>query len=280
MVTGGKGMLGRDVAECLAPQHQVASLARSDADITDPDSVMAALEKAKPDVVIHTAAFTAVDECELRPEQAFLVNAEGTRHVAEACARFGTALMLLSTDYVFGGEGAAPYEEDDAPGPINQYGRSKLAAEKYVQSSLEKFWIVRVSWLFGPRGRNFVKAILAKAAGPGRLAVVDDQFGSPTYTWDAAEKIGNIVTRARYGIYHVTNQGYCSWFDFAKEIISQASCSGVTIDPVPASAVNRPAPRPRNSRLANVQLLREGLGLLPSWQDALSRYLRREDALL
>ena len=273
-------MLGQDVSACLAAQHEVIPLARSDADITDPGSVSGALERARPDVVIHAAAYTAVDECELRPEHAFLVNSEGTRHVAQACARLGAALVFVSTDYVFSGESASPYQENDVPGPINQYGRSKLAAEAYVRTLAEKFWIVRVSWLFGPKGRNFVKAIVAKTAHGEALQVVDDQFGSPTYTWDAAEKIGEIITRARHGIYHVTNHGYCSWFDFAKEIISQARCTGVAVNPIPASATNRPAPRPRNSRLENIHLLREGLGLLPNWQDALHRYLMRDGALL
>ena len=272
-------MLGQDVAAYLALRHEVIPLARSDADITNADSMAAVLENAKPDVVIHTAAFTAVDECELRPELAHLVNAEGTRNVAQACVRLGAAFVLISTDYVFDGEKAAPYEEDDHPHPVNQYGRSKLAAEEYVQTLIEKFWIVRVSWLFGPKGRNFVKAILAKAAHERALKVVNDQFGAPTYTWDVAVKIGEIITRARHGAYHVTNQGYCSWFDFAKEIVAQAGCTGVTVDPIPSSAADRPAPRPHNSRLANVRLLRERLGLLPAWQDALSRYMARDGAL-
>jgi len=272
-------MLGQDMVACLAVHHEVIPLTRSDADITNPGSVTVALQSVKPEIVIHAAAFTAVDECELRPELAMLVNAEGTRHVAQACVRLGSALMLVSTDYVFDGEKTGSYEEDDAPRPINQYGRSKLAAEQYVQTLVEKFWIVRISWLFGPKGRNFVKAILAKAAREGALKVVNDQFGSPTYTWDVAVKIGEMITRAKHGIYHVTNQGHCSWFDFAKEIVSQAGYAGVKIDPIPSSAAERPAPRPHNSRLANTGLLREGLGLLPTWQDALSRYMKRDGAL-
>jgi len=269
-------MLGQDLTAHLAAGHQVVPADLPEVDITDLGLFQRTLDSTKPDVVIHAAAFTAVDECETRQELAFRVNGEGTRNVAQACRENRVPLLYISTDYVFDGEKETPYLEDDTPHPINVYGHSKLQGETHISALVGHFWIVRTSWLFGPRGKNFVRAILERARLKGLLQVVDDQVGAPTYTMDLAEKLEHIVARGGPGIYHVTNRGYCSWFDFAEEVIQQAGLSQVKISPVPTSALDRPAPRPRNSRLANNRLETEGLGLLPPWQDALRRYLLRE----
>jgi dTDP-4-dehydrorhamnose reductase len=269
-------MLGRDLTAHLGARHQVVPADLPQVDITDPNLVQRTFDSASLDAVIHTAAFTAVDDCEHRSELAFRVNAEGTRNVALACCQASLPLLYLSTDYVFDGQKPTPYKEDDLPNPLNVYGWSKLQGERYVQELLPAAWIVRTSWLFGPLGKNFVRTILERAQRGESLRVVDDQVGAPTYTMDLAEKLEQIVMRGTPGIYHVTNRGYCSWFEFAQEILRQAGLSHVPLFPIPTSASDRPARRPRNSRLAHTRLESEGLGFLPAWQDALTRYLLRQ----
>jgi dTDP-4-dehydrorhamnose reductase len=268
-------MLGQDLVAHLATRHEVIPTRRHDVDITDSASVTRALDQARPESVIHAAAFTAVDECEARADLAFRVNADGTRNVALACKRLRIPMLYVSTDYVFDGEKAEPYVEDDEPNPLNVYGRSKLRGETNVMEVAGRFSIVRVSWLFGPLGRNFVRSIVEQGRSGRPLRVVSDQIGAPTYTADLASKLEEIVTRANSGIYHVTNQGYCSWFEFAQEILQQAGLERVPLSPIPTSALERPARRPKNSRLANVRLQGSGLGLLPPWRDALRRYFMR-----
>lgn len=272
-------MLGRDLVSVLNQRHQAIPLARAQADITNADKVVQAFEEHKPDAVIHAAAFTAVDECEIRPEVAFQINAGGTRNVSFTCSRLRIPLLYVSTDYVFDGEKESPYLEEDATRPLNVYGQSKLEGEQSVRELVERWWIVRTSWLFGPWGKNFVGAILDKAAHEGSLRVVDDQVGAPTYTLDLAGKLMEIVERGTPGAYHVTNAGCCSWFEFACEILRQAGLNQAQVSPIPTSAAGRRAVRPKNSRLANRRLKAEGLGLLPAWQDALSRYLARQAGL-
>jgi dTDP-4-dehydrorhamnose reductase len=269
-------MLGRDLSAHLGARHQVVPADLPEVDVTDLDLVQRTFDSTQPEVVIHTAAFTSVDDCEHQPDLAFQVNAEGTRNVAIACRQASLPMLYLSTDYVFDGQKPTPYEEDDRPNPLNVYGQSKLQGERHVTELLEAAWIVRTSWLFGPLGKNFVRTILQRAQRGESLRVVDDQVGAPTYTMDLAEKLEQIVVRGSPGIYHVTNRGYCSWFEFAQEILRQAALSRVRVLAIPTSASDRPAPRPRNSRLAHTRLESEGLGLLPAWQDALTRYLLRE----
>jgi dTDP-4-dehydrorhamnose reductase len=268
-------MLGRDLVSSLESRHCILPLTREEADITDSSAVDRALDKGEPDIVIHCAAFTAVDDCEVQPELASKVNAEGTQNVARACRRLGIPVLYLSTDYVFDGEKPEPYVETDRPNPLNVYGKTKLAGEEGVKELATRFWIVRVSWLFGPWGRNFVRTILDQAQRGQPLRVVADQVGAPTYTMHLAEKIEEIFTTAEGGIYHVTNQGYCSWFEFATEILHQAGLDDITVSPIPSSALDRRARRPRNSRLANARLEASGLGLLPPWKDAVRSYLAR-----
>lgn len=279
VVTGSKGMLGRDLVSLLNSRHEVIPLSRSEADITQADQVWRAIGGARPDAVIHTAAFTAVDDCERQPGVAFQVNADGTLNVAEACKRLRIPMLYVSTDYVFDGEKPSPYEEDDDPHPLNEYGRSKLRGEESVMDLVEKYWIVRVSWLFGAFGRNFVRTILGLAQTGKPLQVVDDQVGAPTYTRDLAMKLGEILEDGPSGIYHVTNQGHCSWFELAREATRLAGLEAAPIAPIPTSQAGRPAVRPKNSRLANTKLRDQGFDLLPPWQDALARYLSLENPL-
>lgn len=268
-------MLGQDLVAVLGRHHEVIPTYRADADITDRDDIYHALARSGPEMVVHAAAFTGVDECERHSDIAFRVNGEGTRNVAEACRRLGVSMLYLSTDYVFDGEKSSAYSETDTPNPLSVYGRSKWDGEKHVEALVARFWIVRVSWLFGSRGKNFVKAILRQARHGNVLKVVDDQVGAPTYTMDLVAKIDEIIGKAAIGIYHVTNQGCCSWFEFAREILKQAGLTEVAVLPISTSDAGRPAPRPRNSRLANTRLKAEGLELLPPWQEALARYLAR-----
>ena len=270
-------MLGQDLASYLAPRHNLIAIDRAEADVTNPGCIAEVISKARPDLVVHGAAFTAVDDCERQPDLAFAVNGEGTRNVALACREDHIPLLYISTDYVFDGEKASPYIESDIPNPLSVYGKSKLQGEKYVGELVADSWIVRVSWLFGPLGKNFVRAILDRARSGGPLKVVDDQVGAPTYTMDLAEKLEQIVDRTSAGVYHVTGRGYCSWFEFAKEILAQTGLEGVVIFPVSSGAWAAPAPRPKNSRLANERLQAAGLTPLPPWQDALRRYLLREN---
>lgn len=269
-------MLGKDLLPILQERHESVCLTRADADITDERQVRRAIKDACPEVVIHAAAMTAVDDCELRPELAFKANAEGTRHVASACAELGAPMFYISTDYVFDGEKTEPYVETDQAHPVSVYGQSKLEGENHVRALLRRFWIARTSWVFGPFGKNFVEAILGKARQGTTLRVVDDQVGCPTYTADLARKIVEIVERGGPGLYHVSNQGSCSRFEFAREILRQTGLDPALVVPVPTSASDRPARRPMNSRLANRKLGEEKLGLLPDWKDALNRYLRRK----
>lgn len=215
----GQRDAGRDLAIFLSRNHQVISFSRSDCDVTDPLVVSPTIGKARPDILIHAAALTAVDQCERYPDLAFHVNAGGTRNVALACSKARVPMLYISTGYVFDGEKPAPYVETDPPNPINVYGKSKLEGEKQVSELVDRLWIVRVSWLFGPLGKNFVRTILEQARRGESLRVVDDQMGAPTYTMDVAEMLEKIIERGSPGVYHLTNQGYCSWFDFAREIL-------------------------------------------------------------
>ena len=268
-------MLGRDLTARLVSRHEVIPADLPEVDITDLRAFQEGVIRQKPQAVVHAAAFTAVDECELQPAEAFRVNAEGTRNVASACRQARIPMLYVSTDYVFDGEKTEPYVESDSPNPINIYGRSKLEGERYVSDLVGRFWIVRTSWLFGPLGKNFVKTILDMAWRGESLRVVNDQVGSPTYTVDLATALEQIFEKGGSGIYHVTNQGHCSWYEFAEEILRQAGLEGISLTPIPTSASGRPAPRPRNSCLANTRLQEDGLALLPPWQDALRRYLLR-----
>jgi dTDP-4-dehydrorhamnose reductase len=276
LVTGAKGQLGVELLAQLAPLGEVLGRDLPELDVTRPGTAgeVAAL---RPDWVVHAAAATDVDRCEGDPAWAFAVNAQGTRHVADGCRRAGAALLYLSTDYVFDGRKGCPYGEEDAPGPLSVYGRSKLEGEQAVRG-VPAWTLVRTAWLFGPTGKNFVKAILAKAEAGGPLRVVDDQVGCPTYAPDLAQAISALVSRALTGTYHVTNGGWCSWCDFAREIVRQRGLAAPVV-PIATADLGRPAPRPAYSVLAPTAWQRAGLPPLRPWRDALAEMLGSSSAV-
>jgi dTDP-4-dehydrorhamnose reductase len=277
LLTGGTGMLGRALRENLGLEHEVIPLAHADLDITDLEATRSALGRWKPQVVIHAGAWTDVDGCEQDPDRSWRVNALGSRNLAVACQETGAACCYLSTDYVFDGEKSGPYVEFDTPNPISCYGASKLAGERYVQALTPRHWIVRSSWLFGPGGKNFVKTILTKARAGEALRVVDDQVGSPTYTHDLARAISRLIGGPHYGVWHVTNSGSCSWYDFAAAILESTGLTGTRLEPITAKDLGRPAARPRNSVLRNYCWELEGWPPLRSWSDALRDYLAHSE---
>ncbi|MBI1745720.1 MAG: dTDP-4-dehydrorhamnose reductase [Acidobacteria bacterium] len=273
-VTGATGMLGHDLVESLSPRHTVIGFSSADFDITDIDKTLAMVADARPDLLIHSAANANVDGCELNPEPAYQVNSLGTRNVALACAKIQAAMVYISTDYVFNGQKSGPYVEWDTPNPLNIYGRSKWWGEQLVTGLLTRFYIVRSSWLYGKNGGNFVDAI-RRAAQSGRnpLRVVQDQVGSPTLTSDLAEKLAEVIEKERYGTYHITNSGHCSWFEFAQRIVELA---GMTVDIQPIKSYEYPTPtaRPSNSVLRNYVLELERIALLRPWHEALAQFIR------
>jgi len=271
-------MLARAIAEVLSPPHQIIGASHSEADIADERAMRRALESAEPNVVVNAAAFTDVDACETQQELAFRVNAEGPRNLAALCAQMDIPLMHISTDYVFDGEKPEPYVEEDEPRPLSFYGRSKLEGEREVQAHLARSWIVRVCGVFGPYRKNFVSLVVELGKKKQALRIVKDQQLAPTYTFDAAAGIGEILRRGPFGVYHLTNQGFTSRVEFTREILQQAGCGDVPVIPISSEETKRPAARPRNSRLENARMKREGLKLLPSWQDAVRRYLGQLNA--
>lgn len=274
LVTGVSGQLGYDVEREL-DQRGIEHLGTSsrELDITDREAVERLMERYRPDAVIHCAAYTKVDLAEDEPERCWAVNADGTRNLAAACRRTGAKLLYISTDYVFPGTGERSYGTGDPTGPVNTYGRSKLAGELAVQSLLEKYFIVRISWVFGKNGNNFVKTMLRLAETRAELSVVCDQIGSPTYTADLAPLLCDMVQTERYGIYHATNGGTCAWSEFAKAIFELAD-KQVTVYPIPTSAYPTRAVRPLNSRMSKECLHSNGFQELPEWKNALARYLK------
>ncbi len=273
VVTGAGGMLGHALAPVLAAEHQVIGLTRRDCDLCDGAAVAQVFELHKPDLVIHLAAFTQVDACELEPQKAKACNEDATLNVARSAKQIGAAVLYTSTDYVFAGDHDRPYRESDPPGPLNVYGRSKLMGEKHLQATLDRYWIVRTSWLFGPYGRNFVSTIRRLAGEKKELRIVSDQRGSPTYTRHLARKLAELVTAAEYGVYHVSASGSCTWFEFAQKIVEFSGIQEVRLKPVSSSEYVSDAKRPAYSVLDNRKLSGVGTGLLPHWETGLRDYL-------
>ena len=273
LVTGAQGQLGYDVVKELAVRNlSYFGVGRTECDITDGDAVRHCFSAYRPDMVIHCAAYTAVDRAEDEEERCRAVNVWGTENVAHACAELGAKMIYLSTDYVFPGDGGTPFETDAPTGPLNVYGRSKLDGEKIVQEALNQYFIVRTSWVFGKHGKNFVKTMLRLGREKPFVNVVCDQIGSPTYTVDLASLLCDMAGSQRYGIYHATNEEFCSWAEFAMEIFRQSVSTtrvvSITSEQYPARAV-----RPLNSRLSKKSLDKAGFRRLPKWQDALKRFL-------
>lgn len=275
LVTGVGGQLGHDVVRELEQRgHEVTGVGREEMDITDAEKVRKVIRDCVPDAVIHCSAYTAVDRAEDEADQCRKVNVEGTKNIAEICAELDCKMIYISTDFVFSGEGERPWETDDAAGPISVYGRTKYEGEDEVKSRLDKFFIVRISWVFGKNGNNFVKTMLRIGKENGAVKVVDDQIGSPTYTRDMAVLLADMVQTEKYGVYHASNEGFCSWYDFAKEIFRLAGMDDVSVTPITSDQFPAKAKRPFNSRMSKEKLVKEGFNKLPSWQDALKRYVQ------
>lgn len=274
LVTGANGQLGYDVIKELdklgIPCKGVGS---QDFDITDEVATVAYITQLAPKAVIHCAAYTAVDRAEEESELCTAVNVAGTAHIARACLAVGAKMMYISTDYVFPGVGERPYDVTDEPAPKNVYGLTKWQGEQVVQSLLEQYFIVRISWVFGHNGNNFVKTMLRLGVEKNELNVVADQIGSPTYTVDLASLLCRMIHTEKYGIYHATNEGFCSWADFATAIMQYAQLP-CHINAIATSEYPSKAIRPLNSRLSKDSLIENGFRKLSRWEDALLRYLK------
>ena len=306
LVTGVAGQLGHDVMNELAKRGYegigsdiaksyngiqdgtpVVSMPYVQMDITDKASVEKVLTEVNADAVIHCAAWTAVDlaEDEDKKDKVHAVNAEGTKNIAEVCKKLDSKMVYTSTDYVFNGQGEEPWQPDCKDyQPLNVYGQSKLDGELAVSETLDKYFIVRIAWVFGKNGNNFIKTMLKVGKNHDKLRVVNDQIGTPTYTFDLARLLVDMIETDKYGYYHATNEGgYISWYDFTKEIFRQAVEQGhteygedrITVDPVTTAEYGvSKAARPFNSRLNKKKLVENGFTPLPTWQDALGRYLK------
>ena len=273
LVTGTKGQLGYDVVNELEKRgHTAVAVDIEEMDITDAVSVERVITEAEVEAVIHCAAYTAVDAAEDNVEICRRVNAEGTENIAKVCKKLDLKMIYISTDYVFDGEGERPWEPDDERHPLNVYGQTKYEGELAVEKYLEKYFIVRIAWVFGVNGKNFIKTMLKLSETHEELNVVDDQVGSPTYTYDLAVLLVDMVESDKYGRYHATNEGLYTWYEFAKEIFRQAGVE-VKVNPVTSDMFPAKAKRPKNSRMSKEKLDANGFHRLPTWQDALERYL-------
>lgn len=275
LVTGAKGQLGSDVVNELTKRGMEAiGVDVEEMDITDEAACRNVIGQTVPDAVIHCAAYTAVDAAEDNAELCRKINGEGTRNIARVCKDLDIKMMYISTDYVFNGEGEIPWQPDDAREPLNVYGQAKYEGELAMEELLTKYFIVRIAWVFGVNGKNFVKTMLRLGRENGAVSVVNDQIGSPTYTYDLARLLVDMILSERYGRYHATNEGLCSWYEFAVEIFKQAGMSEVQVTPVGSDQFPAKAKRPTNSRISKEKLSENGFERLPEWQDALSRYLK------
>lgn len=291
LVTGVKGQLGFDVVNELKEKNiKAVGVDIEEMDITDKASVDKVIKEVNPDAVIHCAAWTAVDaaEDEDKQEKVKLVNVNGTQNIADVCKELDIKMMYISTDYVFNGEGTEPWQPDCKDyAPQNVYGQTKLDGELAVANTLDKYFIVRIAWVFGKNGNNFIKTMLKVGKNHDQLKVVSDQIGTPTYTFDLAKLLVSMIVTDKYGYYHATNEGgYISWWDFTKEIFKQATEMGydryseknITVTPVTTAEYGvSKAKRPFNSRLDKSKLVENGFTPLPTWQDAVSRYLKELD---
>lgn len=274
LVTGVKGQLGYDVMNELAKRgHTGIGVDVEEMDITDAAKVEQVIKASDVEAVIHCAAYTAVDAAEDNVEICHKINAEGTENIAKVCKELDLKMIYISTDYVFNGEGTRSWEPDDEREPLNVYGQAKYEGELAVEKYLEKYYIVRIAWVFGVNGKNFIKTMLNLSETHDELSVVNDQIGSPTYTYDLAKLLVDMVETDKYGRYHATNEGLCTWYEFATEIFRQAG-KEITVHPVTSEQFPSKAKRPHNSRMSKDKLEANGFDRLPTWQDALNRYLK------
>jgi dTDP-4-dehydrorhamnose reductase len=273
LVTGAKGQLGFDVVKELRKRNiECLGVDIDDFDITDRDKSISFIKDYRPNLVIHCAGYTLVDSAEENKDTCMEVNYVGTKHIVLGCKSINAKLIYISTDYIFDGKKELSYEINDEPNPSNVYGLSKLLGENLIREELENYYIIRVSWMFGPSKNNFVETMIRLGNEKNKINVVDNQIGSPTYTADVASLIIEIGLSDKYGIYHATNDGFCSWAEFAKEIMKQANLK-CEINPINSNKYKSKVLRPENSRLSKKSLLDNGFSLLPTWQDALGRYL-------
>lgn len=274
LVTGVKGQLGYDVVrEGESRGLEMFGTDVDNMDITDAGQVKQVIEDYRPDAVIHCAAYTAVDAAEDNQELCRKINVDGTRNIVEVCKSMDIPMMYFSTDYIFNGQGENFWKEDDEKQPLNVYGQTKYEGELAVQELIQKYFILRISWVFGVNGNNFIKTMLRLGKERGAVGVVSDQIGSPTYTYDLAKLVIDMIQTDKYGAYHVTNDGLCSWYEFACEIFKQAGLD-VKVTPLTTAEYPAKAVRPFNSRMSKDKLINAGFDMLPGWQDALDRYLK------
>ena len=272
LVTGVNGQLGHDIVEeCQKRNIEAIGVDVKEMDITNVNQVSEVITETKPDAIIHCAAWTAVDKAEDEVEQCRKVNRDGTKNIVDVCEKLDLPLMYFSTDYVFDGQGEEPWNEYDERHPLNVYGKTKYEGELEVER-LKKHFIIRISWVFGINGGNFIKTMLRLGKERKEVSVVNDQIGSPTYTYDLARLCVDMIQTKEYGTYHATNEGICSWYEFACEIFKQAKMD-VIVHPVDSTQFPTRAIRPKNSRMNKTELDKHGFTRLPSWQDALERYL-------
>jgi dTDP-4-dehydrorhamnose reductase len=276
LITGARGQLGTELVSLFKEVNgvEVVGLGREDLDIIDYNHVKKMMFEFMPDVVIHSAAYTNVDLAEDEPEKAFLVNCIGTKNLAIAASKIKAKLVYISTDYVFNGESNEPIGEEETPSPLNVYGQTKLAGENYVRKHLNEYFIIRTSWIYGEHGKNFVKTMLELAEKRKKIRVVDDQIGCPTYTLDLAQCIIRLISTEKYGIYHVTNSGSCSWYEFAKAIFDETYMD-INIVPCKTAEFPRKATRPQYSVLNGTVLGANGFPPMRHWREALAHFFER-----
>jgi dTDP-4-dehydrorhamnose reductase len=278
LICGGRGQLGSDCTEVLSRVHDVTALGHREMDITSMESVEEVVRELRPDMVLNCAAYTKVDACETEKELAWSINVDGPRNLAVVSSDAGVKLIHISTDYVFNGlkRVPEPYLEDDAPDPISYYGKTKLESERMVRSLAEDHIIIRTAWVYGIKGSNFLKTMLRLAlSNPGGvIKVVNDQYGSPTWSYRLAEQIARLIEVDARGTYHATSEGYCTWYEVAEFFLDRM---GVEYNIVPCSTEEYPTPakRPANSILENMRLKKEGINLMPHWKDDIGVFIER-----
>jgi dTDP-4-dehydrorhamnose reductase len=273
LLLGHKGMLGSDLLLKLNVKNEVFGLDKEEIDIVSASECKKAIKEIEPDVVINAAAYTNVDGCETAKDECFAVNAEAVKNIAEVCRDKNIRIIHFSTDYVFDGAAKKPYKEDHQCNPINTYGASKMAGERYLRSLSKNYILIRTAWLYGVNGKNFVQTILGKVKTTKKLTVVDDQEGSPTYTKDLAAAVDLLIEQNAKGIFHITNRGSCSWYQFAVKILQEAGIHGVDITPIKSDQLQRPAKRPAYSVLSMQKFIQTTGKTMQPWQLGLQDYL-------
>lgn len=272
LIIGSEGMLGHDLVDILSTENEISTTTIDTLDITDIEKTIETVKNINPDVVVHAAAFTDVDGSETNEDLAYKVNVLGTRNVAVACSEVDAALVYICTDYVFDGTKGSSYYEYDQTNPLGVYGKTKHQGEVCIRDILNKFYIVRTSWLYGFHGPNFITTMLKLAEKMDSISVVADQIGSPTYTVDLATAIAELIKKPAYGIYHITNSDHCSWYEYAQKIFENAGID-IELNPVSTEEFGSPAPRPKYSVLENYNWKMEGFPKIRSYKEALREYM-------